>query len=88
MKWNITSGVLTSYRDLNGNTPHKSRNNFSIVSLEMEQRCIYCGKLVEIGEALVPYDVVCDDCAKEHNYSNFPADWESSNVESVEQSGA
>jgi hypothetical protein len=54
----------------------------------MEQRCIYCGKLVEIGEALVPYDVVCDDCAKEHNYSNFPADWESSNVESVEQSGA
>ena len=41
----------------------------------MQQNCVDCGKPVEVGDALIPYGVICDECAKEKGYYNFPEDW-------------
>jgi len=42
----------------------------------MKQNCVDCGKAVEIGETLIPYGVLCDECAEKKGYYNYPGDWD------------
>ena len=41
----------------------------------MQQNCVDCGKPVEVGDALIPYGVICDECAEKKGYYDYPEDW-------------